>query len=87
MNTFSLIMYSITTLWFLGGLAVLTWLKWYAIKQKSQSLKRDTIKGFRKTLEALYSGKKLLAENRAGLGLFAPYLIPIIVTAICLIVG
>jgi hypothetical protein len=80
MNTVSLILFIFTAIWTFGGLIMFSWLKWGTLIRKAKASKE-------KTKAAIENTKNWWKINAAGFGLLAPFLIPIIVTGICLLFG
>lgn len=73
MGPFWIAYYIFMFLWIFGGLALFTWIRFYRIKEIA-----------RKTIQIIKDGTTLSLQIGA---LLAPFLIPIAVSAICLLAG
>jgi len=73
MNTISLVLSIFAIIWFFGGIFFFSWVWWGTL-----------VKNIKLSVKKTKELAKILAMASA---LLAPFLIPIIVTAICLIAG
>jgi hypothetical protein len=80
MNTVSLVLFIFTAIWTFGGIIMFSWLKWDTLVRKAKSSKE-------KTIAAAINAREWCKINAAGFGLLAPFLIPTVVTLLCLFFG
>lgn len=73
MDVFLAIYYAFLFIWFFGGLALFAWIRSYRIKKAYQRAK--------------IVAKEASIVGVQAAGMLAPFLIPIIVTIICLVAG
>jgi hypothetical protein len=81
MNTASLVIFTIATVWFFGGIAFFAFLRWYAVKQFVRNSKQCVINA---GIAAYNAWQEFKRTGIWGCALMAPMLIPIIVTILCL---
>ena len=87
MEVLPLFFYGFAAIWFLGGLVFFVWLRWFAIKMKWRAFKTWSKQTKENSIQAAKDTKKWCKDNAAGFGLLAPFLIPVIVTIICVCLG
>jgi len=73
MEVFLAVYYTFLFFWIFGGLALFAWVRSYAIKQ-----------AYLKTKQVAKESSIVAAQ---AAGMLAPFLIPVIVTIICLVAG
>lgn len=81
MDNIGLIFYAFTLIWFFGGLIFFAYIKWETLSRKT---KNAIITVKQTAVTTKQKGKEICKELFWGAALLSPFLIPIIVTLLCL---